>query len=63
MPSEIILDFVPQSITTGPHHALMISKNGELYGIGDNSSGQLGIEANMSASPTWVELPLLDSGY
>ncbi len=41
-------------ITSGNYHSLFLSEDGNVYSVGENSSGQLGIGTKTSDSPTGI---------
>jgi hypothetical protein len=47
----------PISISSGTYHTVVLMENGTLYGTGDNSHGELGLEESISSINTLTLIP------
>lgn len=56
IPRKLSLKFTPAQIACGKNHTLFLSKDGDLWGLGDNSCGQLGLNLPVAYEPTKVYL-------
>ena len=59
MPQEMLLPEAVTSIAAGSRHTLFLGESGDVWAVGSNSNGQLGLGSQIDCSPAPRRLPAL----